>query len=185
MKFEIEALSLPDVRLLKPHRFGDARGYFAETYNRRDLAASGIVYDFIQDNESLSRAPWTLRGLHYQAPPHAQAKLVRVLAGAILDVVVDARPASPGFGQWASVRLCAATGWQLLVPEGFLHGFLTLEPDTRIAYKVNAHYDRDSDGAVTWNDRDLAIDWGLGDRQPVVSDKDGAAPAWRDWTSPF
>jgi dTDP-4-dehydrorhamnose 3,5-epimerase len=182
---DVIASELAGVRVLEPKRFGDARGYFCETYNARDLAEVGIDCVFVQDNESFSAGAGTLRGLHYQAPPRAQAKLVRVIRGAVLDVVVDARPGSPGFGQWTGVELSAQNGRQLFVPRGFLHGFVTREPDTLVAYKVDNHYSREHDGAVAWNDPDLAIDWGLGGRAPVLSDKDAMAPSWRDWTSPF
>jgi dTDP-4-dehydrorhamnose 3,5-epimerase len=174
---------LPEVRVLQPRRFGDARGYFAETWNADRMAAAGLDHAFCQDNESLSPAPGTLRGLHYQAPPFAQAKLVRVVRGAVVDVAVDARRGSPRFGRWASARLTAERGEQILVPRGFLHGFVTLEPDTLVIYKVDACYDAASDGSVAWNDPDLAIDWGV--EAPVLSEKDAKAPRWRDWESPF
>jgi dTDP-4-dehydrorhamnose 3,5-epimerase len=126
-----------------------------------------------------------LRGLHYQAPPHAQTKLVRVLRGAILDVAVDARKSSPSFGAWVKVPLDAEGGVQALIPAGFLHGFLTLAPETEVAYKVDAHYDRASDGAVLWNDPDLAIDWSIDADKVVLSDKDAHAASWAEFLSPF
>ena len=182
---KVERVSLDGVLLLTPPRYPDPRGYFSETWNRRALAEKGIDVDFVQDNESLSRAPGTLRGLHYQAHPFAQAKLVRVVAGRIRDVAVDARVGSPDFGRWVAVELSAEAGNQLFVPQGFLHGFVTLEPDTQVQYKVDNYYDREADGAVAWNDPDLAIDWGIAPGEAKVSDKDAAAPAFRDWTSPF
>jgi dTDP-4-dehydrorhamnose 3,5-epimerase len=182
---EIRETALPEVKVLVPPRFGDARGYFCETWNAARMAAAGLDHGFVQDNESLSAEPGTLRGLHYQAPPFAQAKLVRAVRGAVLDVAVDTRRGSPRFGRWASARLTAEGGEQILVPRGFLHGFVTLVPDTLVLYKVDAPYDRASDGAVAWDDPDLAVDWGLAPGAVVLSDKDRAAPRWRDWVTPF
>jgi dTDP-4-dehydrorhamnose 3,5-epimerase len=179
----LTATALPEVKLIVPRRFGDARGYFCETWNAARMAAAGLDLAFCQDNESLSAEAGTLRGLHYQAPPFAQAKLVRVVRGAILDVVVDARRGSPTWGRWTAERLTAEGGEQLLVPRGFLHGFLTLEPGAVVLYKVDAPYHAASDGSVAWNDPDLAIDWGIAD--PIVSDKDARAPRFADWASPF
>jgi dTDP-4-dehydrorhamnose 3,5-epimerase len=182
---EIRDTALPEVKVLIPRRFGDARGFFAETWSAARLEAAGLGHDFVQDNESLSAAAFTLRGLHYQAPPFAQAKLVRVVRGAVRDVVVDARRDSPRFGRWVAEDIDAGSGAQILVPRGFLHGFLTLEPDTQVLYKVDAPYDAASDGAVAWDDPDLGIDWGVAPDAVILSDKDRAAPAWRDFASPF
>lgn len=182
---ETQPLSIPDVRLLRPARFCDARGYFTETYHRERFAGAGIESDFVQDNQSYSAAPHTVRGLHYQAPPHAQAKLVRVLSGAILDVAVDIRSSSPTYGRWVKSRLDAREGWQIFVPRGFLHGFVTLEPDTLVAYKADSYYDAASEGAIVWSDETLAIDWEIDPDTAVVSAKDAAAPAFRDFHSPF
>jgi dTDP-4-dehydrorhamnose 3,5-epimerase len=182
---EIRATSLPGVLILAPRVFADARGSFSETWSRKALAARGIAIDFVQDNQSLSRAPGTLRGLHYQAPPHAQDKLVRVLAGAILDVAVDVRRGSPGFGRWVGVELSAANGLQLLVPKGFLHGFVTRAPDTVVAYKCSDVYAPACDGAVHFADPDLGIDWGIDPAEAILSEKDARAPRFRDWQSPF
>ena len=173
---------VPGVLVLIPRRFGDARGWFSETWNARTLADHGLRVDFVQDNESFSAEAGTLRGLHYQAPPHAQAKLVRCVAGRILDVAVDARRGSPTFGAWTARELTAEGGEQLLIPEGFLHGFLTLEPGCRVAYKCSAHYEPSADGAVRWDS--VGIDWGL-DGTPVLSAKDEAAPPFEAWQSPF
>lgn len=181
----IEALALPDVKLVTPARFGDTRGYFAETYNRRAFGQAGIANAFVQDNQSLSARAGTVRGLHFQAPPFAQAKLVRVLKGAIFDVAVDARKASPSYGRWAGARLDDATGAQLFVPAGFLHGFVTLEHETIVAYKVDAYYDMASDGSVRWDDPDLAIGWGLAASAATVSEKDSRAQSWAAFKSPF
>lgn len=192
---DVQSLAIPEVKLVTPRRFSDDRGFFSETYNARAFRAAGIDVEFVQDNHSYSAKPGTVRGLHYQAPPHAQSKLVRVLRGAVIDVAVDARKASPTFGQWVRATLSADNGRQLFVPKGFLHGFLTLEPDTEVAYKVDAYYDRDSDGAVRWDDQDLAIDWtpedwtpesgAAGGFTPLLSAKDAAAPAWAAFSSPF
>jgi dTDP-4-dehydrorhamnose 3,5-epimerase len=186
---EIRETALPGVVVLVPRRFGDDRGYFSETWNAQALAARGLAVAFVQDNESLSRRAGTLRGLHYQAPPFAQAKLVRAVCGAILDVAVDVRQGSPTYGRWVAEVLSAANGAQLLVPRGFLHGFLTLEDDTVACYKVDNPYDAASEGTVAWDDPDLAIDWGLGRGRlppaPVLSPKDEAAPRLAAWISPF
>ena len=182
---EIRATALPDVKILTPRRFGDARGYFCETWNAPRLAAGGLDLAFVQDNESLSAQAGTLRGLHYQAPPFAQAKLVRVAKGAILDVAVDARRGSPTYGRWVAEEISAANGAQILVPRGFLHGFVTLTDDTLVIYKVDSVYDAASDGAVIWNDADIGIEWGVAAGDVILSDKDRRAPAFRDWISPF
>jgi dTDP-4-dehydrorhamnose 3,5-epimerase len=181
----IEPLAIPDVKLVTPKRYGDARGYFVETYNERAFQKAGIAARFVQDNHSFSKPKGTVRGLHYQAPPHAQAKLVRVLKGAVLDVAVDVRKTSPTFGQWVSARLDAEAGAQLFIPAGFLHGFVTLEPETHVAYKVDAYYDREADGGVLWNDPDLAVAWGVSAAEATVSEKDAKAPRWKDFKSPF
>ena len=148
------------------------------------LRAAGVdpVPAFVQDNQSVSARAGTLRGLHYQAPPMAQAKLVRCIRGAILDVAVDARRSSPTYGHWASVRLSAANRRQIWIPPGFLHGFLTLEDETEVLYRCSARYDHGLEGAVRWDS--LGIDWPL-DAHPVLSQKDAAAPAFADWHSPF
>jgi dTDP-4-dehydrorhamnose 3,5-epimerase len=182
---EIRATALPDVLVLVPRRLGDERGYFCEAWNARRLAEVGIDCDFVQDNESFSVRAGTLRGLHYQAPPFAQAKLLRVLRGAVLDVAVDVRVNSPSYGQWVAEEISADNGFQMLVPRGFLHGFLTLEDNTQVLYKVDNPYDAASDGAVAWDDPHLAIDWGIAAGDVILSDKDRAAPRFRDWVSPF
>jgi len=180
----VEETPLDGVLILIPRRFGDARGWFSEVWNRETLARAGIVIDFVQDNHSYSAAAGTLRGLHYQAPPRAQDKLVRCGRGAIFDVAVDVRRGSATFGRWFGTELSAENGRQLLVPKGFLHGFVTRAPDTEVLYKCSDTYAPDCDGGVRWNDPDIGIDWGLsGD--PVLSDKDRAAPFLRDWASPF
>jgi dTDP-4-dehydrorhamnose 3,5-epimerase len=181
---DVAKTMIEGVLVLTPKRFADERGFFVESYNHARFVAAGVNFNFVQDNHSLSRDKGTVRGLHYQAPPFAQTKLVRVLQGAILDVVVDARKNSPTYGQHVSVELSAENGRQLLAPAGMLHGFVTLRPDTEVAYKVDAYYDKASDGAVLWCDPDLAIDWGPA-AGTVVSSKDANAARWRDFNSPF
>ncbi len=149
------------------------------------MAAAGLEIGFVQDNESLSARAGTLRGLHYQAPPFPQAKLVRVAKGAIRDVAVDARRGSPTYGKWIAEEISAENGAQILVPHGFLHGFVTLTPDTLVIYKVDNLYDAACDGGVRWNDPDIAVDWGIPADELTLSDKDSKAPAFRDWVSPF
>lgn len=181
----ISATTLPGLLLIQPRRFSDSRGYFSETWNRRTLADYGIDLDFVQDNHSLSHAAGTIRGLHYQSPPHAQAKLVRCGRGSLLDVAVDIRRGSPAYGNWFSAELSAENGTQLLIPEGFLHGFVTLERDTEIVYKCTDYYAPECDGAIRFDDPDIGIDWGIDPNLAILSDKDAAAPLLRDIESPF
>jgi dTDP-4-dehydrorhamnose 3,5-epimerase len=179
---QIDETALPGVLILTPARHGDARGFFSESWNRARLAEAGIAIDFVQDNHSFSHAKGTLRGLHFQAPPHAQAKLVRCGRGALYDVAVDIRKGAPTYGQWVGVELSFENGRQLLVPEGFLHGFVTLCENTEIIYKCSDHYAPAADGAVRWDS--CGIDWPLtGD--PVLSAKDAVAPPLADFDSPF
>lgn len=163
--------------ILHPKRIIDPRGWFSETWNNSKLEAAGIAINFCQDNQSYSQAAGTIRGLHFQAPPHAQAKLVRCLRGRIFDVAVDIRRSSPTFGKWAGAELSADNGKQLLIPAGYAHGFLTLEPDCEIAYKVDAHYSADCDRGIAWDDPAIGINWPLCSRIPVLSEKDLALPA--------
>lgn len=186
MKTETTALS--GVLILTPARFGDARGFFSESWNRRTLAEAGVTLpDFVQDNHSLSAKAGTVRGLHFQSPPHAQGKLVRCGRGALFDVAVDVRTGSPSYGQWVGVDLSFENGRQLWVPAGFLHGFMTLVDDTEIVYKCTDHYAPDCDGAVRWDS--VGIAWpglaGTGAAAPVLSAKDAAAQALADFVSPF
>lgn len=178
----IRETNLPGVLVLEPKRHGDARGFFSESWNRRRMAELGLNYDFVQDNHSLSRAVGTLRGMHYQSPPHAQAKLVRCGRGRLYDAVVDIRVGSPTYGQSFGIELSFENGLQLLVPEGFLHGFITREPDTEIIYKVSDYFSKECDGSVRWDS--CGIDWGLVGT-PVLSDKDQTAPSLAEFTSPF
>lgn len=175
---------LPGVLVIVPARFGDRRGFFSESWNRRRMAEAGLDIDFVQDNHSLSMAAGTLRGLHYQAPPHAQAKLVRCGRGRLWDVAVDIRKGSPGYLKWFGTELSFENGKQLLIPEGFLHGFVTLEPETEVVYKCSDYYAPECDGAVRWNDPEIGIDWPL-EGAPVLSDKDAAAPTIADFETPF
>jgi len=182
---DVKDLGLPGLRLLKPRRFADSRGYFVETHNERTFAAAGIVAKFVQDNQSYSASRGTIRALHFQVPPAAQAKLVRVLRGSVYDVAVDLRAGSPAYGQWAAVTLTADEGEQLFVPRGFAHGFCTLEPDTVVAYKVDDFYAPASDGGLIWNDPTLAIDWPVGPDEAVLSDKDMKLGLFAEFKSPF
>jgi dTDP-4-dehydrorhamnose 3,5-epimerase len=182
---DIRATALPEVKVITPRRFGDARGYFCETWSADRMAEGGLQVRFVQDNESLSAAAGTLRGLHCQAPPFAQAKLLRVARGAIRDVAVDARRGSPTYGRWVAEELSAENGAQIFIPRGFLHGFVTLTDDTLVLYKVDNGYDAASDGGVRWNDPDVGVDWGVAAEGLTLSDKDRRAPFFRDWVSPF
>ena len=182
---DIEKTSLPDVVILTPRRFGDARGWFTEVWNKSTLAALGIGIDFVQDNHSCSRDTGTVRGLHFQSPPHAQAKLVRCGRGRVFDVAVDIRKGSPTFGKWTGVELSAENGRQLLIPAGFLHGFVTREPDSELLYKCSDVYAPECDGAVRFDDPDLAIAWGIDPTAAILSDKDCAAPLFQDFATPF
>ena len=161
-----------EVKLVEPARFGDERGFFSETYNQKDLAQAGLEANFVQDNQSLSRQRGTLRGLHFQRPPYAQGKLVRVVRGRILDVALDIRHGSPTFGQHVSAELSADNWRQLYVPVGYAHGFVTLESDTEVLYKVTNYYSAEHEGGISWNDPALGIDWGIDTAAISLSDKD-------------
>lgn len=182
-----EKTPLPGLMVVHPRRHGDERGVFSEVWSRRTFREAGLDFDWCQDNHALSREAGVLRGLHYQAPPSAQAKLVRCIAGRVWDVAVDVRRGSPTEGRWFGLVLSAANWAQLLVPRGFLHGYLTLTPGTEVLYKVDSPYDAAADGAVAWDDPDLAIDWPLDmlEGAPVLSDKDRQAPRFADWQTPF
>jgi len=173
-------LAIPDVKVLTPRRFGDNRGWFTESWSRRALDV-----DFCQDNMSLSAPRGTVRGLHFQKPPHAQAKLVSVLRGRILDVAVDIRVGSPTFGSHVAIELSADEGNQLFVPRGFAHGFCTLEPDTMVMYKVDSFYAPDADEGLFWADPALGIDWPVPPDAAELSPKDQKLPRLADIMSPF
>ncbi|HPT13818.1 MAG TPA: dTDP-4-dehydrorhamnose 3,5-epimerase [Bacteroidales bacterium] len=170
---ELIKTDIPDVIILKPSVFGDSRGYFFESYQHENFKEFGIRATFVQDNESRSQKG-VLRGLHFQHPPFAQGKLVRVIKGAVLDVAVDLRQNSPTFGKWVSMTLTGENKWMCWIPEGFAHGFLTLEDDTIFTYKCTNYYNKASEGAIRWNDPDLNIAWGTDD--PSLSGKDAQAP---------
>lgn len=173
-------LSIADVKIIRPKKHGDHRGFFSETYRKDSLAAAGIHTEFVQDNHSLSAEAGTVRGLHFQISPFAQDKLVRVVRGAILDVAVDIRVGSPTYGRHVSAVLSAREWNQILVPIGFAHGFVTLEPDTEVLYKVSNHYAPAHDRGLRWNDPALAIDWSVDEGKAVLSDKDRVHPLLAD-----
>ena len=181
----VELTPIPGLRIITPPRFGDLRGFFAETYSRDKLAAQGVATEFVQDNHSLSAQVGTLRGLHFPAPPRAQAKLVRCGRGVLYDVAVDLRRGSPTYGRWFGVELSFENGRQLLIPAGFAHGFVTRAPDTEIIYKCSDSYALETEGALAWNDPDIGIDWGMGDLAPILSAKDAVAPRFAGFDSPF
>jgi dTDP-4-dehydrorhamnose 3,5-epimerase len=180
---QIDPTTLPDVFVLTPRRFGDARGWFSETWNAAQMAEAGLDLPWVQDNHSFSAPKGTLRGLHFQSPPRAQDKLVRCTRGAILDVAVDIRLGSPAYGKWVAVTLSAENGQQLFVPKGFLHGFLTVTEDAEVQYKCTDFYAPDHDRAVRWDDPAIGVDWGV--TAPVLSDKDAKAPLLSQIGSPF
>ncbi|MFA5957647.1 dTDP-4-dehydrorhamnose 3,5-epimerase [Hyphomicrobium sp.] len=181
----INNLDIPDIVLIAPDKIHDSRGYFSEIYNAQALAEAGVRETFVQDNLSLSAKAGTVRGLHFQRPPHAQAKLIRVSRGRAFDVAVDLRPTSPSFGHHAAVELSAENGLQVYIPHGFAHGFCTLEPDTEVVYKVSAYYAPQAEGGVLWSDPDLKIDWPVDIRSAIVSEKDVRLPLLKDMSQAF
>lgn len=178
MQIEVRALSIPDVKHIRTSRVNDDRGSFSEIYVRPKFAASGLNYDFIQDNESISDRVGTVRGLHFQQPPFAQTKLVRVLRGRILDVAVDLRHWSPTYGQHVAIELSDSDDGQILIPAGFAHGFCTLEPDTVVTYKVDQVYSAAHDRGVRWNDPAINIRWPVKSADAILSEKDRGLPAF-------
>ena len=182
---KVEKTALAGVLILTPPRFGDHRGFFSESWNRARAEAAGIEIDFVQDNHSLSREVGTVRGLHFQSEPHAQAKLVRCGRGCLFDVAVDIRRGSPTYGKWIGEELSFENGKQLLIPAGFLHGFVTREPDTEIVYKCSDYYAPECDGAVRFDCPTIGIDWGIDPAAAILSGKDAAAPVLADFDSPF
>jgi dTDP-4-dehydrorhamnose 3,5-epimerase len=176
MKLAVTALAIPDVKLISAPRFSDARGHFTETYARADFIAAGLANDFVQDNQAVSRAAGTVRGLHFQIAPHAQAKLVRVLRGRIFDVAVDIRRGSPTFGRHVAAMLDSDAGQQLLVPAGFAHGYCTLEADTEVFYKVDNAYAPAHERGIFWADPALGIDWPVDAKAATLADKDKTLP---------
>ncbi len=179
---EIIESAIPDVLIIKPDVFQDERGYFFESFNEEKFRSFGIDARFMQDNESKSQKG-VLRGLHFQNPPYAQGKLVRVMKGAVLDVAVDLRPRSQYFGKWVSIVLSESNKWMYWIPEGFAHGFLTLEDNTVFFYKCTHLYHKASEGSIRWNDPDLNIDWGSD--TPILSEKDQNAPFLKEFKSSF
>jgi dTDP-4-dehydrorhamnose 3,5-epimerase len=178
-------VSAHPVKIITPRRFGDDRGWFSETYNEKSFHALGLDYRFVQDNHSMSRATYTLRGIHFQTPPHGQDKLVRCVRGRILDIAVDLRMGSPTYGKWVGAELSAENGRQLFVPIGFGHAFLTLEPDTEVIYKVTDYYAPECDGGLRWDDPDIGVEWNMTGGEPKLSGKDAILPLLRDFQSPF
>lgn len=175
---EVIPTAIPAVKIIVAKTFVDARGFFSEIHNRQRFAEHGIDLDFVQENHSLSVKAGTIRGLHFQSPPKAQDKLVRVLRGRILDVAVDLRSGSPTYGQWVAEELSAENRRQLLVPIGFAHGFCTLVPDTEVLYKVTDYYSPEHDLGVLWNDPRIAIEWPISPQNAILSDKDRVLPAF-------
>ncbi|MBD9653010.1 dTDP-4-dehydrorhamnose 3,5-epimerase [Ensifer sp. ENS09] len=172
--------------LIKPRRYSDERGWFVETYSEAKFTSVGIAEKFVQDNHSLSKQPFVVRGLHFQAPPFEQGKLVRCVKGRILDVAVDIRRGSPTWGKWISVELSSENGWQLFVPAGFAHGFMTLEPLCEVVYKVSNPYSKENEGGVKWNDVAIGIDWPVQNSEhAILSKKDEELPTLAGLDSPF
>ncbi|WP_084420428.1 dTDP-4-dehydrorhamnose 3,5-epimerase [Henriciella litoralis] len=172
----IQPLDIPEVKLITPKKIGDDRGFFSETFNQASLVESGVDLNFVQDNHSYSAAKGVLRGLHYQAPPFAQDKLVRCTKGRIYDVAVDIRKGSPTFGQYVGAELSEENWTQILVPKGFAHGFITLEDGCEVQYKVTNYYSKECDRNIAWNDPDIAIEWPIDPELITLSDKDTNAP---------
>ena len=182
---EVRETKIPDVLVLSPKRFEDERGFFSESWSKKTLIQTGIKCDFVQDNHSFSKHIGTMRGLHFQYPPFAQAKLVRSGRGSFLDVAVDIRVGSPTFGKWVSEELSFENGKQLFIPEGFLHGFITQVNDTEIIYKCNNYYSPEHEGSVVFNDPEIGVDWGNDMLAMTLSDKDKSSGYFCDIVSPF
>lgn len=181
----VTPLEIPDVLLIEPKRFGDHRGFFSETYSKPDLLAAGIDIEFVQDNHAYSSTIGTVRGLHFQAPPMAQTKLVRVTRGAVWDVAVDIRKGSKTYGQAVGAELSAENWRQLLIPPGFAHGYMSLTADVEFLYKVSAPYAPETEGGLLWRDPALGIEWPLAISEGRPNARDDALPLLRDFVSPF
>ncbi len=177
---EVRALAIPEVKEIRPPKFGDNRGFFSETYNRRALAEAGVTIDFVQDNHSFTAAKGTLRGMHYQTDPHAQDKLVRVTRGRIYDIAVDIREGSPTCGKWVGLEVSAEEWNQILVPKGFAHGFVTLTPDTEVLYKTSGYYSKECDRSIRFDDPDFGINWPVEVIESQLSEKDRNAPTFAE-----
>ncbi len=174
---------LDGVVIVEPKVHGDHRGFFMESWSKKKFEEAGLFYDFVQDNHSSSTVKGTLRGIHFQRGDKSQAKLVRCVKGAVLDVAVDLRPASPTYKQWVAVELSAENKKQLMIPRGFGHGFLTLTDDVEFLYKADNFYAPEADGGIRWNDPDIGVDWGI--EAPILSDKDAKAPFLKDTVTGF
>ncbi|MBK1664065.1 dTDP-4-dehydrorhamnose 3,5-epimerase [Rhodospirillum rubrum] len=185
MAVEVTHLDIAEVKILRPAKFGDDRGFFSETYNKAALAEVGITLEFIQDNHSFSAKAGTVRGLHFQTPPFAQDKLIRVVRGALFDVAVDLRVGSPTYGRSVSAVISAAAWNQILIPAGFAHGLCTIEPDTEVLYKVSAPYSPDHDKGLLWSDPALGIEWPVSPAAAILSDKDARQPLLADLPAYF
>ena len=177
---QVERTEIPGVLLITPKRYSDHRGFFSETFNQRLFQAAELNLSFVQDNQSLSVDRGVLRGLHYQLEPKAQDKLVHVIHGAILDIAVDIRPSSPTFGKHVSAVISQENWQQILVPKGLAHGFVTLEPNTEVVYKVTDYYSPEHERGILWNDPDLGIDWGITPSQVILSDRDRVHPRFKE-----
>jgi len=173
---QVTPTAIADVKIITPKKFGDHRGFFSEVWNRKALADAGIDLDFVQDNHSLSADRGVVRGLHFQTEPYAQDKLVRVIHGAILDVAVDLRKSSPTYLKHVAVEISAENWQQILVPRGFAHGFVTLEPNTEVVYKVTDYWAPDHDFGLRWNDPELGINWPVSESQAILSERDKVQP---------
>jgi dTDP-4-dehydrorhamnose 3,5-epimerase len=182
---EVRALAIPEVKVLRPKKFGDDRGFFSEVYSAKDMRAAGIDFTFVQDNHAYSAVRGVVRGLHFQLPPFAQDKLIRVVRGTIFDVAVDIRRSSPAFGRHVSAIISAAEWNQILVPAGFAHGYCTIEPDTDVLYKVTNYYSPEHDRGLLWNDPDLGIAWPIAADRAALSEKDRRHPRLVDLTDCF
>jgi len=183
--FTAERLAIPEVIVVRVRKFADSRGHFLETFRQREYAEMGIDCEFVQDNQAFSAQPGTIRGLHFQVPPHAQAKLVRVLRGCVYDAAVDLRRGSPTYGKWCGARLTADGGEQIFVPRGFAHGYCTLESDTVVAYKVDNYYAPQSEAGLIWNDPTIGVDWSFPRDRVLVSEKDAKLGSFDSFDTPF
>lgn len=186
-KLKVTTTKLQDVKIIEPAVFGDKRGFFTEAYSDRDFKEAGIDFDFIQDNQSLSAEAGVLRGLHFQRGKAAQTKLIRVVTGAVLDVIVDVRAGSPTYGEWGGYIISESNHRQLLVPRGFAHGFVTLTDNVNFLYKCDNYYDAEADGGITFMDKDLNINWPIDFDQAITSEKDSKQQTFKEFekNNPF
>lgn len=180
-KLKVTATNLTDVKIIEPAVFGDHRGFFTESYSAEDFQAAGITHEFVQDNHSLSTQAGVLRGLHFQKGEAAQTKLIRVVSGAVLDVIVDIRKGSPTYGQWEGYILSEHNHRQLLVPKGYAHGFMTLTDNVNFLYKCDGYYNAQADGGIAFDDPDLAIDWPIDLTKAILSEKDQHHPTLKEF----